>query len=223
MAKAKNLLSVTKQSLSQMSDKTVREYFWALIQETKRLSDDVGGIKRSLEDGVADAQKLREQLVANEVISDDEALPSGVEVADDTEVRPDVVQRRNRREFRKPTVWFIDSENVGRDWDTLLARCVRRGDTVRYLYTSNSPAPPKGLNRLCRELGVTLGYDACDCGKPNALDFQIVCAMSVCAARQGNAYRYRVLSNDRGFTMATGYLVRQGYDAKVVSRSDVRD
>jgi hypothetical protein len=104
MAKAKNLSSVTKQSLSQMSDKTVREYFWALIQETKRLSDDVGGIKRSLEDGVADAQKLREQLVANEVISDDEALPSGVEVADDTEVRPDVVQRRNRGEFRKPTV-----------------------------------------------------------------------------------------------------------------------
>ena len=221
MTKAKNLSSVTKQSLSQMSDKTVREYFWALIQETKRLSDDVGGIKRSLEEGVADAQKLREQLVANEVISDDEALPSGVVIADDDEVRPDVVQRRNRVAYRKPTVWFVDSENIGKGWDTVIARCVRRGDTIRYLYTSNSPAAPKGLNKLCRELGVTLGYDACDCGRPNALDFQIVCAMAVCAAQQGNAYRYRVFSNDRGFTMATGYLVRQGYDAKVVSLSEL--
>jgi hypothetical protein len=220
MAKAKNINTITKKSLDQMSDKTVREYFWALIQHTKNLSSEVGNLKKNMLDNRSDLSRLKEQLVIDEVISEDDSLPSDVEVVDDDEIRPGIVGRRRRDDVKKPTIWCVDSENVGNGWTEVLARCVRRGDNIRYLYTSNSPAPPKGLNRLCRDLGVTLGYDACDCGRPNALDFQIVCAMSMCAAQQGHAYRYRVFSNDRGFTMATGYLVRQGYDAKVVSRAD---
>ena len=127
----------------------------------------------------------------------------------------------NYRGSFKPTVWFVDSENICGSWDTILARCVKRGDSIRYLYTSNSPAPPKGLTEMCRDLGVTLGYDACDCGKPNALDFQIVCAVSLCAAQQGNAYRYRIFSDDKGFTIATMYLAKHGYDARVISRKEI--
>ena len=119
------------------------------------------------------------------------------------------------------TMWFVDSENVGKSWVRPVGRELDKGDVVHYLFTKNSPEVPEAAREMCRRSGATLVQDSCTCEQKNALDFQLVSALSMEAARHGRAWRYRVVSCDRGFTAATSYLSDCGLDAAVFVPSTV--
>lgn len=137
------------------------------------------------------------------------------EVVSDVPDQPEAVLRKEG-ERKHLTMWFVDSENVGRSWVDAVLNEMARGDVIRYLFTANSPAIPVAVREACRQSCVTLVPEACTCEQKNALDFQIVSALSMEAARHGHAWRYRIVSSDRGFVAATAYLCRHGLDAAVL-------
>ena len=76
----KNIKAVSKQDVMRMSCETAREYLWASIDAMNQLSDEVAEMKESVLSNSTDVGKLREQLVANDVLSKDDELSSDVEV-----------------------------------------------------------------------------------------------------------------------------------------------
>lgn len=111
-------------------------------------------------------------------------------------------------------VYLIDTENVGNGWlEALITEGTERlnaEDEIVVMYTNHSPK----LNYdevalLFEHFSEHIVLRKCQCGKPNALDFQIV-AMVAVMAKENAGESFTIVSNDTGFDTAIALYKEAG-------------
>lgn len=105
---------------------------------------------------------------------------------------------------KQPSQWLVDLENVGNRWKDI-TEAAKPGDTVHLFYSDKTvtvkisdlgPASAKGLN---------FKFHACSNGLPNAMDFQMTCALGMLAAANPSD-QFVIYTGDNGFKSVLGYL-----------------
>lgn len=105
---------------------------------------------------------------------------------------------------KQPSQWLVDLENVGNRWHDILDTA-EPGDTVHLFYSDKTvtvkisdlgPASARGLN---------FRFHACNNGLPNAMDFQMMCALGMLAAANPSD-QFVIYTGDNGFKSVLGYL-----------------
>lgn len=99
-------------------------------------------------------------------------------------------------------IYFIDSENVGDNWISLLDT-VKASDEILVFYTANSPhikyKSAKNLMKSKNEVTFIECYKG-----SNALDFQLCTELGMHADNASNV-KFVIVSNDKGFDAAVKY------------------
>lgn len=105
---------------------------------------------------------------------------------------------------KTPSQWLVDLENVGNRWHDILD-AAEPGDTVHLFYSDKTvtvkisdlgPASARGLN---------FRFHACNNGLPNAMDFQMMCALGMLTAKSPSN-QFVIYTGDNGFKSVLGYL-----------------
>lgn len=109
---------------------------------------------------------------------------------------------------KTPYQWLVDLENVGNRWHDIL-KAAAPDDTVHLFYSDKTvaikisdlgPASARGLN---------FRFHACNNGLPNAMDFQMMCALGMLAAANPSD-QFVIYTGDNGFKSVLGYLTDRG-------------
>lgn len=116
------------------------------------------------------------------------------------------------------TYWYVDTENVGHDFDVLI-KSVKKYDRVVFAYSKANPNLPARYLEALANKQVHLLFFECVVGHANAMDFQIVMRM-VSDCKTGLAKAYRVYSGDIGFLPPMRAWCEQGYDFALVNPVD---
>ena len=105
-------------------------------------------------------------------------------------------------------VWLVDTENVQGKWDAVLEEC-SKGDAIVFFLSPN-------VANLCNEslctasrLGIRLEFLWCECGRPDAMDFQIMVELGRRSVTEPKAM-FHILSGDGGFESVVGYMAERG-------------
>lgn len=103
-------------------------------------------------------------------------------------------------------IYLIDTENVGNAWlEVLIEEEEEYKDSdnqIMIMYTNHSPKLDYDeIGLILRHFSENIEMKKCHCGKPNALDFQIV-AMVAVMARENADESFTIVSNDTGFDTA---------------------
>lgn len=115
-------------------------------------------------------------------------------------------------------IYLIDTENVGNTWlEALITEeegITNAKDEIMIMYTNHSPK----LNYdevalLFDHFSEHIVLRKCQCGKVNALDFQIV-AMVAVLAKENEEESFTIVSNDTGFDTAIELYREAGIQVK---------
>ena len=112
----------------------------------------------------------------------------------------------------KRTRWLVDLENVGSRWREVLDMAAP-GDAVHLFYSY------KTVKISIQDLGPAsargLGFEFHECrnGMPNAMDFQIMCALGMLAAGHPDD-GYVLFTADKGFSSVLEYMADRGVDVR---------
>lgn len=105
---------------------------------------------------------------------------------------------------RQPSQWLVDLENVGSRWHRIMDTA-EPGDTVHLFYSDKTVAIK--INELgpASARGIGFRFHACANGLPNAMDFQMMCALGMIAT-ESPSDRFVIYTGDNGFRSVLGYL-----------------
>lgn len=110
------------------------------------------------------------------------------------------------------TQWLIDLENVGRKWRGAMDAAAP-GDVLHLFFSDKSTKI--GIDELgtASARGVEFRFHGCENGLPNAMDFQIMCALGMLAS-ESPGDGYILFTADKGFTSVLGYMRARGIDVR---------
>lgn len=111
----------------------------------------------------------------------------------------------------KPKIYFIDSENVGDHWISLLSQ-VTSEDEILVFYTAKSPHMSYKNLILLKESPKEVQFIEC-CEGNNALDFQLSTELGFRIHDALND-EYIIVSNDTGFDAVVRYWKKRGFPVK---------
>ncbi len=109
----------------------------------------------------------------------------------------------------KRTVYLIDTENVGKNWD-FIADKAKQGDTIMLFYSENSHMVSLYAFGDASTRGIDFKFMECMTGQ-NAMDFQITAALARASALEPDA-AYVVFSKDKGYDPAIQMLANNGVE-----------
>lgn len=105
------------------------------------------------------------------------------------------------------TTYYIDSENVGDNWISLLP-AVTEDDEILVFYTQNSPHMNYRNLRLLKESPTDVDFIEC-CEGSNALDFQLCTELGFRISSISDR-EFVIVSNDTGFDAVVKYWRKRG-------------
>lgn len=111
------------------------------------------------------------------------------------------------------TTYFVDTENVGCRWSSLLSEC-KQTDKFILIYTAKSPPLPMELFAQIISSHRKVECVISDRG-PNALDFTLATELGRRVERDSakkTKQRYVIVSNDKGYNAVLSHLMRQGVE-----------
>lgn len=112
----------------------------------------------------------------------------------------------------KHTRWLVDLENVGSRWREVLDMAAP-GDAVHLFYSHKTVKISIQDLGPASARGVGFEFHECRNGMPNAMDFQIMCALGMLAAgHPGDGYI--LFTADKGFSSVLGYMADRGVDVR---------
>ena len=115
------------------------------------------------------------------------------------------------------TIYYIDSENVGDSWVSLLTASAAE-DELLVFYTQNSPHMNYRNVRLLKENPRTVTFIECSEGN-NALDFQLSTELGY-RIRDIENDSFVIVSNDNGFDAVVRYWKKKGCNVKRITAKE---
>ncbi len=127
-------------------------------------------------------------------------------------------------------VYLIDTENVKSAWlEALITEekgNINSKDKIMVMYTNNTPKLHYDeIALLLEHFSEQIDLRKCRCGKPNALDFQII-AMIAIMAKENVDESFTIISDDTGFDTAIELYKEAGIQVKrsgVQKKTEVND
>lgn len=107
-----------------------------------------------------------------------------------------------------PRHYLCDLENVHDRWSSLLDGA-GAGDRFTLFYSENVTNVSLGMFGKACARGVRFDFAECECGRPNALDFQLVTELGRLSAMEPDT-EYVIVSADQGFQSVVGFLSDRG-------------
>lgn len=105
--------------------------------------------------------------------------------------------------------YLVDTENVQFHWLDLLDKCSSKDKIIIYCTKKTGAVKYSIVQKLVSFKG-KIEFSECNCGSPNALDFQLVAELGFMAGKKPKE-DYIIVSNDRGFDVVIQHFNRIGY------------
>ena len=112
--------------------------------------------------------------------------------------------------------FFIDTENVHREWVPFVLSMALHHKCYLY-YTKNSPSVPVSALPSLSKIMNSLIFRECECGSPNALDFQLASDMGYeIGQNDPGIEEYVIISEDKGYNVLASFWNARGASVRRV-------
>lgn len=117
------------------------------------------------------------------------------------------------------THYLCDLENIYDRWSNL-AQTAQAGDKFTLFYTKSIKSIHLEAFGPASVRGVEFAFAECECGRHNALDFQLVCELGRLSAQYPDR-KYVILSGDTGFQSVVKFMADRGIQVSCINPNPI--